>query len=159
MAWTVCTPLLRLVPFEESESIQISGIDVDYEDTTSFNGGTGDGETWLINFTTQLRTLLPQGTYILTHAPLAPWFSPSIWGGGGYLKVHESVGSLIDWYNVQFYNRVFLCLSFHDSFLADAESILIEGTSEYTTVRVDPDRVCIGSCRANLSSLFSATVF
>lgn len=28
-------------------------------------------------------------------------FSPSKWGGGGYLKVHNSVGSLIDWYNVQ----------------------------------------------------------
>jgi len=31
------------------------------------------------------------------------WFEPNRWGGGGYLEVHKSVGSMIDWYNVQFY--------------------------------------------------------
>lgn len=37
---------------------------------------------------------------------LAPWFEPgSKWGGGGYLAVDKNVGSLVDWYNVQFYNR------------------------------------------------------
>ncbi|KAG6833011.1 hypothetical protein H0H87_012597 [Tephrocybe sp. NHM501043] len=89
---------------------KLDGIDVDYEDFGAFNGGSA--EAWLISFTTQLRNQLPSGSYILTHAPVAPWFSPSIWPGGGYLKVHSSVGSLIDWYNVQFYNQ---------------------GTSEYTT--------------------------
>ncbi|KAJ7116027.1 glycoside hydrolase [Mycena epipterygia] len=83
----------------------LDGIDVDYEDFNAFDAGDGKAEAWLISFTTQLRTLLPQGTYILTHAPVAPWFSPKIWGGGGYLKVHASVGNLIDWYNVQFYNQ------------------------------------------------------
>ncbi|KAJ6591490.1 glycoside hydrolase family 18 protein [Mycena vulgaris] len=83
----------------------LDGIDVDYEDFNAFDAGDGKAEAWLISFTTQLRVLLPQGTYILTHAPVAPWFSPSIWGGGGYLKVHASVGNLIDWYNVQFYNQ------------------------------------------------------
>ncbi|KAJ7612521.1 glycoside hydrolase family 18 protein [Mycena polygramma] len=90
----------------------LDGIDVDYEDFNAFDAGDGKAEAWLITFTTQLRTLLPQGTYILTHAPVAPWFSPSIWGGGGYLKVHATVGNLIDWYNIQFYNQ---------------------GTTEYTT--------------------------
>ncbi|KAF8892264.1 glycoside hydrolase [Infundibulicybe gibba] len=90
----------------------LDGIDVDYEDFNAFDAGNGKAETWLINFTKQLRTQLPQGTYLLTHAPVAPWFSPNKWGGGGYLKVHSSVGSLIDWYNVQFYNQ---------------------GSSEYTT--------------------------
>ncbi|KAJ7823011.1 glycoside hydrolase family 18 protein [Mycena leptocephala] len=74
-------------------------------DFNAFNAGDGKAEAWLISFTTQLRTILPQGTYIITHARA---FSPNVWGGGGYLKVHASVGSLIDWYNVQ-------------------------GTSEYTT--------------------------
>ncbi|KAF7356556.1 Glycoside hydrolase family 18 protein [Mycena venus] len=83
----------------------LDGIDVDYEDFNAFDAGDGKAEAWLISFTTQLRTLLPQGTYILTHAPVAPWFSPTIWGGGGYLKVHAAVGNLIDWYNVQFYNQ------------------------------------------------------
>lgn len=30
------------------------------------------------------------------------------WGGGGYLMVDSVVGNLIDWYNVQFYNRKFV---------------------------------------------------
>ncbi|KAN0078083.1 carbohydrate-binding module family 5 protein [Tylopilus felleus] len=83
----------------------VNGIDVDYEDFTAFNSKTAVAEPWLITFTQQLRTKLPQGQYILTHAPVAPWFSPSMWSGGGYLAVDKSVGSLIDWYNVQFYNQ------------------------------------------------------
>nr|GAT43607.1 glycoside hydrolase family 18 protein [Mycena chlorophos] len=83
----------------------LDGIDVDYEDFNAFDAGNGSAENWLIAFTKQLRVLLPVGQYIVTHAPVAPWFSPNIWGGGGYLRVHESVGSLIDWYNIQFYNQ------------------------------------------------------
>ncbi|KAJ7066616.1 glycoside hydrolase family 18 protein [Mycena amicta] len=90
----------------------LDGIDVDYEDFNPFDAGNGSAESWLITFTTQLRALLPAGQYIITHAPVAPWFSPNIWGGGGYLRVHQAVGNLIDWYNIQFYNQ---------------------GTSEYTT--------------------------
>lgn len=90
----------------------LQGVDIDYEDFAAFDAGTGAAEQWLGNFTTQLRTQLPQGQYILTHAPVAPWFSPNMWGGGGYLWIDSVVGSLIDWYNVQFYNQ---------------------GTTEYTT--------------------------
>ncbi|KAF8916309.1 glycoside hydrolase superfamily [Mucidula mucida] len=88
----------------------LDGIDVDYEDFNAFAAGTA--EAWLISFTTELRNQLPQGEYIITHAPVAPWFTPTHYTGGGYLKVHDSVGSKIDWYNLQFYNQ---------------------GTSEYTT--------------------------
>ncbi|KAG2050103.1 glycoside hydrolase [Suillus hirtellus] len=98
----------------------LQGVDIDYEaccmmsdnDFAAFDAGTGAAEQWLGNFTTQLRTQLPQGQYILTHAPVAPWFSPDMWGGGGYLWVNSMVGDMIDWYNVQFYNQ---------------------GTTEYTT--------------------------
>lgn len=83
----------------------LQGVDVDYEDFAAFNGGTGSAEQWLGNFTTQLRTQLPQGQYILTHAPVAPWFTPNRWGGGGYLWIDSVVGSMIDWYNVQYYNQ------------------------------------------------------
>ncbi|KZP07837.1 carbohydrate-binding module family 5 protein [Athelia psychrophila] len=84
----------------------MDGVDVDFEDLAAFNGGTGSAENWLITFTTELRSLLPAGQYIISHAPLAPWFQPSPrWGGGGFLKVDSSVGSLIDFYNVQFYNQ------------------------------------------------------
>ncbi|KAF9047088.1 glycoside hydrolase [Hymenopellis radicata] len=75
----------------------LDGIDVDYEDFSAFSAGTAE---------------LPQGEYIITHAPVAPWFTPTLYTGGGYLKVEEAVGSMIDWYNIQFYNQ---------------------GTSEYTT--------------------------
>ncbi|KAH9852022.1 glycoside hydrolase family 18 protein [Lenzites betulinus] len=81
----------------------LDGVDVDYEDFNAMGAGTA--ENWLISFTKQLRSQLPAGSYIITHAPVAPWFSPNIWSGGGYLKVHQQVGSLIDWYNVQFYNQ------------------------------------------------------
>jgi len=88
----------------------LQGVDVDYEDFDAFNAGTA--EAWLITFTKALRAQLPSPQYIITHAPVAPWFAPNMWTGGGYLAVDQAVGSLIDWYNVQFYNQ---------------------GTSEYTT--------------------------
>ncbi|KAI9063900.1 glycoside hydrolase family 18 protein [Trametes sanguinea] len=82
----------------------LDGVDVDYEDFNAMDAGTA--ENWLISFTTQLRAQLPSSSnYIITHAPVAPWFSPNKWPGGGYLKVNQQVGSLIDWYNVQFYNQ------------------------------------------------------
>ncbi|KZP24609.1 glycoside hydrolase family 18 protein [Athelia psychrophila] len=84
----------------------LDGVDVDYEDEAAFNGGTGSAEKWLITFFTALRAALPSSGYIITGAPLAPWFQPDgRWGGGGMLLVDTKVGSLIDWYNVQFYNQ------------------------------------------------------
>ncbi|KAF8825496.1 hypothetical protein HHX47_DHR6000197 [Lentinula edodes] len=79
----------------------VDGIDVDYEDLNAMNAQDGKAEQWLIDFTNALRTQLPQGKYILTHAPLAPWFSASHYKSGAYTKVHKEVGSKIDW----FYNR------------------------------------------------------
>lgn len=83
----------------------LDGIDVDYEDFNAFDGSSGSAVTWLETFTKQLRVHLPQGSYILTHAPVAPWFQSDAWSGGGYLAIDQAVGSLIDWYNVQFYNQ------------------------------------------------------
>lgn len=87
------------------KEFDLDGVDVDYEDFDAINAGDGRGEAWIISFTKQLRTQLPQGQYLLTHAPVAPWFSPGKFGGGAYLTVHKQVGNLIDWYNVQFYNQ------------------------------------------------------
>ncbi|KAI0034855.1 glycoside hydrolase family 18 protein [Vararia minispora EC-137] len=83
----------------------VDGIDVDYEDFDAFNANTGTAEEWLMSFTKQLRSQLPQGQYILSHAPVAPWFKKDTWSGGGYLAVDQAVGNLIDWYNIQFYNQ------------------------------------------------------
>ncbi|EJD39830.1 glycoside hydrolase [Auricularia subglabra TFB-10046 SS5] len=79
------------------------GVDVNYEDLNAFELGTA--ENWIATFTEELRSYLPAPQYIITYAPLAPWFMKGRWPGGGWLKVHETVGDLIDWYNIQFYNQ------------------------------------------------------
>ena len=40
----------------------------DSQDFTAFDSNGGIAEAWLINYTKQLRTMLPQGQYILSHA-------------------------------------------------------------------------------------------
>lgn len=42
--------------------------DVDYEDEPAMNKANGAAEQWLVTFTQALRSQLPQGQYILTHA-------------------------------------------------------------------------------------------
>ncbi|KAF8182479.1 glycoside hydrolase superfamily [Mycena galopus ATCC 62051] len=82
----------------------LDGVDIDYEDFSAIETA-GTAVAWLTTLTTALRAQLPVGQYILTHAPVAPWFSPGLWPGNGYLGVNSAVGNLIDWYNVQFYNQ------------------------------------------------------
>ncbi|KAJ6455602.1 glycoside hydrolase family 18 protein, partial [Mycena vitilis] len=82
----------------------LDGVDVDYEDFSAVET-SGTAVAWLTTFTKALRAQLPAGQYILTHAPVAPWFTPNRWPGNGYLGVHAAVGDLIDWYNIQFYNQ------------------------------------------------------
>ncbi|KAI0630238.1 glycoside hydrolase superfamily [Trametes polyzona] len=84
---------------------QLDGIDVDYEDLAAMNARDGRAEEWLVTFTKTLREKLPKGHYLLTHAPVAPWFSPVFNTSGAYLTIHQKAGDLIDWYNVQFYNQ------------------------------------------------------
>ncbi|KAI0632975.1 chitinase, partial [Trametes polyzona] len=85
----------------------LDGIDVDYEEFVLMadKNQAGVGEAWLTTLTQTLRQQLPQGQFILSHAPVGPWFSPDFCPGGGYLTVDKNVGQLIDWYNIQFYNQ------------------------------------------------------
>ncbi|KAI0767007.1 chitinase [Fomes fomentarius] len=84
----------------------LDGIDVDYEDLDAINRGDGAAEQWVTTFTQTLRQTLPQGQFILSHAPLAPWLSPNAqFAAGAYLTIHKNVGNLIDFYNIQFYNQ------------------------------------------------------
>ncbi|KAL5521082.1 hypothetical protein ACEPAG_9004 [Sanghuangporus baumii] len=82
----------------------LDGIDVDYEDFNAMDLRNGRAEKWVITFTKALRSKLPQGKYIVTHAPVAPWFSKT-YTSGAYRAVHKEVGDMIDWYNIQFYNQ------------------------------------------------------
>ncbi|TBU23822.1 chitinase [Dichomitus squalens] len=85
---------------------QLDGIDVDYEDLDAINKGDGAAEAWVTTFTSTLRQTLPQGQFILSHAPLAPWLSPNAqFAAGAYVTINKNVGSLIDFYNIQFYNQ------------------------------------------------------
>ncbi|KAG1740044.1 glycoside hydrolase family 18 protein [Suillus lakei] len=104
----------------------LDGVDVDYEDFNAMNAENGSAETWLTTFTKALRAKLPQGQYILTHAPVAPWFSTK-YSSGAYLTVNKNVGSLIDWYlltkgNFMIPRKLSRFIQFYN-----------QGTSEYTT--------------------------
>lgn len=77
---------------------------VDYEDLDRWNNG--QGASWLIDLTNSLRDQLPQGQYLLTHAPIGAWLVRSAYPkDGGYAAINDAVGSKIDWYNVQYYNQ------------------------------------------------------
>lgn len=83
---------------------QLDGADIDFEDNGAMNAGKA--EAWLISFTQQLRKLLPSPKYIISHAPQAPYFmGKPHYPSGGYVTIDKAVGSLVDWYNVQFYNQ------------------------------------------------------
>ncbi|KAI0759992.1 chitinase [Trametes elegans] len=103
---------------------KLDGIDVDYEDLEAMNKGDGAAEKWVTVFTQTLRQTLPQGQFILSHAPLAPWFSTNQqFAGGAYLTIDKNVGSMIDFYNVQFYNQ---------GTYTDCESLLNTATGSFT---------------------------
>eukprot|EP01088_Endostelium_zonatum_P007155 TRINITY_DN19331_c0_g1_i1.p1 TRINITY_DN19331_c0_g1~~TRINITY_DN19331_c0_g1_i1.p1 ORF type:complete len:325 (-),score=70.54 TRINITY_DN19331_c0_g1_i1:30-1004(-) len=82
----------------------LDGVDLDWEDNAAMEAGKG--EAWLISITRTLRSKLPSPRYIISHAPQAPYFmGTSKYPAGGYITVNNAVGSLIDFYNIQFYNQ------------------------------------------------------
>lgn len=100
----------------------LDGVDIDYEDNTAFNGGTA--EQWVITFQKELRSQLGS-SYLISHAPQAPWFTTSgSYTGGGYSHIHSAVGSGIDFYNVQFYNQG------HGAY-TDCDGLLFQSTSTW----------------------------
>jgi chitinase len=74
---------------------KMDGVDIDYEDMLAMNSNRAEG--WLITFQKELRRLLPAGQYIISHAPVAPWFtSARDYVSGAYVKINQEVGSTID---------------------------------------------------------------
>ncbi|KAK8849537.1 hypothetical protein IAR55_004871 [Kwoniella newhampshirensis] len=81
----------------------LDGVDIDYEDMSAMNSARA--VAWIVPFQRELRRLLPS-PYIISHAPVAPWFtSAADYSDGAYTAIHQQVGDLIDFYNVQFYNQ------------------------------------------------------
>jgi len=94
-----CTNLAKFVLANK-----LDGVDLDYEDEKAF--GQGTGAKWVITCTKVLRQYLPQGKYILSHAPQGPHFTTdNMYKDGAYRTVDKEVGQLIDWYNLQYYNQ------------------------------------------------------
>lgn len=106
---------------------------------------TGSAVQWLTTFTTELRKELPQGQYLLTHAPVAPWFSPGMYTNNAYIQVDDNVGNLIDWYNVQFYNQGTYDYTTCNSLLYESSQTW-PNTSVYQLVYtgVEMDKIVIG---------------
>ena len=78
----------------------LDGVDIDYEDMNAMN--SNQAESWLITFQQALRAALGDG-YLISHAPVAPWFTSSdAYASGAYVKIHQEAGDGIDFYNVQF---------------------------------------------------------
>lgn len=121
------------------KSNDLDGIDVDYEDFDAVSAGTA--ADWLATFTKALRQSLPAGQYLISHAPVAPWFSPSL--GGPYLDVHKQVGSLIDFYNVQFYNQG-TAYTTCDGLLNSAPDFPGTSIFELEKAGIDLDKIVLG---------------
>src|SRR5262249_1415184 len=90
------------------------GVDIDFEDTVSFEqGSTYDGISFLVTLTNALYTSLSFPHNIITHAPQSPYWEPnSMWTYNPtmYPKppcfyVYSKTGTAIAWYNTQFYNQ------------------------------------------------------
>jgi len=87
------------------------GVDIDYEDNSGFDGTGGyDGVQFLVDLTSNLYRRLNSGRFI-THAPQTPYWvaQPGSWTTGPYVSVwqqtHFETGSMIAWFNNQFYNQ------------------------------------------------------
>ncbi|KAH9852938.1 chitinase [Lenzites betulinus] len=128
----------------------LDGIDIDYEEFDLVVKEPGVGEAWVMSLTQTLRQQLPQGQFILSHAPVGPWFSPDFCPGGCYLTVDKNVGHLIDWrmiptrriqYNIQFYNQS------PSPGYEDCDSLLTSTPSSLFGIKhsgVDVDKLVIG---------------
>nr|XP_019043356.1 hypothetical protein I302_07931 [Kwoniella bestiolae CBS 10118]OCF22286.1 hypothetical protein I302_07931 [Kwoniella bestiolae CBS 10118] len=81
----------------------LDGVDIDYEDMPAMN--SAQAVAWIVTFQKELRRLLPS-PYIISHAPVAPWFtSANDYSDKAYVAIHEQTGDGIDFYNIQFYNQ------------------------------------------------------
>jgi hypothetical protein len=80
----------------------LDGVEVDYQDNPAF--ANGSAEQWLVAFTAKLRSLLPN--LLIVHTVSAAYFvGAPVLPRGGYLSVNDQAGSLIDFYNLRYFNQ------------------------------------------------------
>ena len=90
----------KLAEFVEAN--HFDGVNVDWNDEHSFYFGTG--EDWMIAFMNQLRSKLPD--HIIVHTIKARFFQEGNphYPQQAYIKIHQNVGNLIDFYNVEYHD-------------------------------------------------------
>ena len=73
-----------------------NGVDIDYEDSSGFDGTGGyDGIRFLSQLTSGLARVLPSGQNIITHAPQTPYWDPNAGYNNAYTKIWRQVGNQI----------------------------------------------------------------
>ena len=87
-------------------SYGFDGVDIDFEDTSVFDGTGGyDGIGFLSNLTNGLyQALLSSKRNIITHAPQTPYWDQNFLNAP-YTKIWQQVGNQIAWINNQFYDN------------------------------------------------------
>ncbi|PFH50204.1 glycoside hydrolase family 18 protein [Amanita thiersii Skay4041] len=93
----------------------LDGIDVGFGDPHAFENGSAEA---FIAVAISIVSALPWVRN--THHK----FCPNKWPGGGYLYINKEVGSMIDWYNIQFYN-------WGESEYTDCNSLLFDSSSAW----------------------------
>ncbi|WVR08219.1 hypothetical protein IAU60_005266 [Kwoniella sp. DSM 27419] len=105
----------------------LDGVDIDYEDMSAMNNA--QAVAWIVEFQSELRRLLPS-PYIISHAPVAPWFtSARDYSDDAYVAIHKQVGDGIDFYNVQFYNQ-------GDGVYTTCETLLFDSGNDWPSTSV-----------------------
>ena len=123
------------------KNTQLDGVDINFMDQQAFQKGIA--EEWLVKFTTKLRGELP--TKIISHSPYAHFFDESRFQNGGYVKVNQAVGNLIDFYNVRFYDLGDSYQQYYSLFFISGPKTRL-GTSvrEITLKGLDLSKIVIG---------------
>ncbi|CAO1619346.1 unnamed protein product [Sympodiomycopsis kandeliae] len=85
----------------------LDGLDNDIEDFQASMQQNHDVVEWIVAYTRAVRREIPRGQYVLTTAPVAPWFTTNKqrYCSGLFGAINKEVGQEYDWYNVQFYNQ------------------------------------------------------
>ncbi|KAF8236846.1 glycoside hydrolase [Tricholoma matsutake] len=86
----------------------LDGVDLDWEDSQAYALDGQQCLDWIVNYTQVLRNNLGN-EYIISHSPASAYFCPTFPSvrptfQGLYFKVDHKIGSLIDFYNVMFYD-------------------------------------------------------
>lgn len=72
--------------------------------TSDFDAAdAGKSAAWVTDFHKALRSALGPD-YLISHAPISPWFQGSAYPDGAYETVFKNIGDELDFFNLQYYN-------------------------------------------------------